>query len=197
MRYNRTNFSTPQFAQKLLHAMHEAITQGFNAYIEDRNGQRWLRVAIIMEGGRYSFQFIARNGQDVGSHILESLFSWTVEDEREFLTVVQKLYSMTEHPLILARRAAVEAELEDRVVGQLGATHKVYEAGSGRFVGYGRYDRKLTSWFRKRLVLVTDAHRRAYGVPLLCDESVVYTEPLPGFEEAANEALRPWREAFV
>lgn len=107
MRYNRTNFVSNGFAVRLLKAMRGALTDGYAHYVENRQGKRWLRVNVVSAEGSnngYAFQFLANNGQEVGHLLLQALFHWSQEVEREFSELVNELYTRSEHPLITARR---------------------------------------------------------------------------------------------
>lgn len=108
-RYNRTNFTSARVAKSIVAAMSAALADGFAHYIEDRNGQRWLRVNVIPTGyGGYTFEFLAKNGQEVGAQILQALFQWPEDVERAFSGLMGEVYSLTEHPLILSRRKEPE-----------------------------------------------------------------------------------------
>ncbi|WYW04258.1 hypothetical protein Kompost2_00008 [Pseudomonas phage vB_PpuP-Kompost-2] len=115
-RYNRTNFTSSAFASRLIAAMQGAMTDGYAHYVENRHGQRWLRVNVVsLEGDNgYTFQFLAKNGQEVGHLILQALFVWSNEAERLFTGLVNELYTRKEHPLVTARRRDAEAERESK-----------------------------------------------------------------------------------
>lgn len=103
--YNRTNFTSARVAKGIVEAMAASLADGFAHYIEDRNGQRWLRVNVIPTGyGGYTFEFLAKNGQDVGAQILQALFQWHKDVERSFSDLMGQVYSLKEHPLIVNRR---------------------------------------------------------------------------------------------
>lgn len=104
-RYNRTNFASARVAKGIVAAMTATLADGFAHYIEDRKGQRWLRVNVIPTGcGGYTFEFLAKNGQEVGAQILQALFQWPEDVERGFSGLMGEVYSLTEHPLIIVRR---------------------------------------------------------------------------------------------
>jgi hypothetical protein len=113
-RFNRTNFTSAAFASRLIAAMQGAMSDGYAHYVENRHGQRWLRVNVVsLEGcNGYTFQFLAMNGQEVGHLILQALFNWSVEAERLFTGLVNELYTRNEHPLVTARRR--DAELDGK-----------------------------------------------------------------------------------
>lgn len=114
-RYNRTNFTSARFAERLISAMQAALTDGFAHYVENRHGQRWLRVNVVpTENGGYTFQFLAGNGQDVGHLILQACFVWSKEAEWAFSGLLSELYIMNEHPLLTARRRDAEPEVESK-----------------------------------------------------------------------------------
>lgn len=113
-RYNRTNFTSGAFAFRLIAAMQGAMSDGYAHYVENRHGQRWLRVNVVsLEGNNgYSFQFLANNGQEVGHLILQALFVWSNEAERLFTGLVNELYTRLEHPLLTARRELAQVDSE-------------------------------------------------------------------------------------
>lgn len=114
-RYNRTNFTSARFADRLISAMQGALTDGFAHYVENRHGQRWLRVNVVpTENGGYTFQFLAGNGQDVGHLILQACFVWSKEAEGAFSGLLSELYTRFEHPLITARRRDAEPLVESK-----------------------------------------------------------------------------------
>jgi hypothetical protein len=115
-RFNRTNFVSAGFAFRLIAAMQGAMNDGYAHYVENRHGQRWLRVNVVsLEGNNgYSFQFLANNGQEVGHLILQALFNWSVEAERLFTGLVNELYTRKEHPLVTVRRREAELERESK-----------------------------------------------------------------------------------
>lgn len=173
MMYNRTNFVSKGFATRLLATMREALECGYHCYVMNANKERWLRVAIFREdNGRHSFQFIARNGQEVGSQILQGLFSWDHADEVEFVSLVARLYAMKEHPLIVASRKEREALVDRAMATDIGATHKVYTKG-GHFLGYARYERRARSLWRRKAYLLT-AGERILEEPKEIREEAVY-----------------------
>lgn len=106
-RYNRTNFMTSEVARKIIAAMQGALNDGLQHYIENRLGQRWLRVCVRpVEGseGHYTFAFHAGNGQDVGHLILQALFSWSHDLEHSFSLLLGELYARKVHPYTTARQ---------------------------------------------------------------------------------------------
>lgn len=112
-RYNRTNFTSGAFAGRLIDAMKAALTDGYAHYVENRHGQRWLRVNVIpTDNGGYTFQFLAGNGQEVGHLILQAAFLWSKEAECAFSGLLNELYTRFEHPLITARRADSQPDRE-------------------------------------------------------------------------------------
>lgn len=120
MLYNRTNFTSNGFAVRLLKAMRGALTDGYAHYVENRQGKRWLRVNVVTAEGSdngYAFQFLANNGQEVGHLLLQALFHWSQEVEREFSGLVNELYTRSEHPLITARRADTHKDAESKTSG--------------------------------------------------------------------------------
>lgn len=118
-RYNRTNFTSTAFAGRLIDAMKGALTDGYAHYVENRNGQRWLRVNVIpTDNGGYTFQFLAGNGQEVGHLILQAAFQWSKEIEATFSGLLSELYTRSEHPLITARRADSQPDLESKTSGE-------------------------------------------------------------------------------
>lgn len=122
MHYNRTNFVPNGFAVRLLKAMQGALTDGYAHYVDNRRGQRWLRVNVVSSEGSdngYAFQFLADSGQEVGHLLLQALFSWSPEVEREFSGLVNELYTRKEHPLITARRVVLDEEPESNPYRQL------------------------------------------------------------------------------
>ncbi len=114
-RYNRTNFTSAAFAERLIAAMRGALSDGYAHYVENRHGQRWLRVDVKPDDfGGYTFQFLAGSGQDVGSLILQACFVWSEEHERAFSGLLSELYTRSEHPLLTARRRDAELEAESK-----------------------------------------------------------------------------------
>lgn len=116
-RYNRTNFVSERVARGIVTAMTACLADGFAHYIEDRKGQRWLRVDVVpnLSGQGYTFEFLAGNGQEVGPQIMQAIFSWSKGAERAFSELLSELYTRFEHPLITARRA--DSDLLDPVNG--------------------------------------------------------------------------------
>lgn len=112
-RYNRTNFTSAAFALRLVSAMQGALTDGYAHYVENRHGQRWLRVNVIpTDCGGYTFQFLAGNGQEVGHLILQAAFHWSKEVEKAFSGLLSELYTRYEHPLLTARRRECDPIVE-------------------------------------------------------------------------------------
>uniref|UniRef100_A0AAU8BTP1 Uncharacterized protein n=1 Tax=Pseudomonas phage PMBT23 TaxID=3137284 RepID=A0AAU8BTP1_9VIRU len=179
-RYNRTNFVTNVVAVKILAAMEAALHDGLQHYVENKRGQRWLRVCIRPvegTGSRYTFEFHAVNGQEVGHLILQALFVWSSENERRFSTLLGKLHGLREHPYILKLRSDAQA-LQDaadtarrELLKKLGASHS-FRTPSGITV-LGRYTR---NWLgRKQFLAIADAQGRAFGKPYKLDnEAFLY-----------------------
>lgn len=112
-RYNRTNFVSAAFAERLIAAMRGALNDGYAHYVENRHGQRWLRVDVKPdEFGGYTFQFLAGSGQDVGHLILQAIFVWSKEAEAAFSGLLSELYTRSEHPLLTARRRECDPIVE-------------------------------------------------------------------------------------
>jgi hypothetical protein len=113
-RFNRTNFVSESFAKRLLRAMADCMSDGYAHYVENRHGQRWLRVNVTPcdRSGGYTFQFLAGNGQEVGHLILQAAFHWPRDSEAAFSMLLSELYTRFEHPLITARRADSQPETE-------------------------------------------------------------------------------------
>jgi hypothetical protein len=90
------------------------MSDGYAHYVENRHGQRWLRVNVIPcdRSGGYTFQFLAGNGQEVGHLILQAAFHWPRDSEAAFSMLLSELYTRFEHPLITARRADSQPERE-------------------------------------------------------------------------------------
>lgn len=179
-RYNRTNFVSAAVASKIITAMRDAITTGHQQYVENKRGQRWLRVCIKPDGysqGRYDFEFRAGNGQDVGYQIMQALFVWSSDHERMFSELLGELYSMTEHPYTVNRQKAIEREKQLRAIAyrdhlrKLGITHS-FRTPMG-VTHLGRWERNW--WGRKRFVCIANAHGKAYGKAFTLDaESCLY-----------------------
>lgn len=138
-RYNRTNFLSPRTVNSILIAMNLVSKSGIPEYIEDRKGQRWLRVVIKMFEGRPTFEFYARNGQEVGDVILQASFDWPVAEMAEFSRLLVKVYTMLKLPAI-DNRPKVPAGLVS------------WRTPSGVTV-FGQWRRK---WFRKRFYVTHD-----------------------------------------
>jgi hypothetical protein len=165
-RYNRTNFVTSAVAVKILKAMQGALKDGLQHYIENKRGQRWLRVCIQSVDGsdnRFTFKFHAGNGQDVGHLILQALFVWSDDLEREFSVLMGELYRLTNHPYTLAGRKVAQDRVDaaDKAAREhlesIGVTH-VFKAPNG-FTVLGRYAR---NWLgRKGFLVVADEFGRA------------------------------------
>jgi hypothetical protein len=118
--FNRTNFVSESFAKRLLRAMADCMSDGYAHYVENRHGQRWLRVNVIPcdRSGGYTFQFLAGDGQEVGHLILQAAFHWPRDSEAAFSMLLSELYTRFEHPLITARRADSQAESESNSTGE-------------------------------------------------------------------------------
>ncbi|QNJ57490.1 membrane protein [Pseudomonas phage PlaquesPlease] len=137
MRYNRTNFVSARVVMGLIQAMQAILASGLPVYLEDRKGQRWLRVALKMIEGRPTYEFIARNGQEVGDVILQASFDWHEEDLKEFSALLVKVYTMTELPAIKPRPTAPEEGIIDPK--ELGATHYMEHPQGHLVFGYFKY----------------------------------------------------------
>lgn len=179
-RYNRTNFVTRTVAQNIVAAMSVALKDGLQHYVENKRGQRWLRVCIKpVEGSdsRFTFEFRAGNGQDVGHLIFQALFIWDRDLESEFSTLLAELYGFTKHPFWVAKQKALD-EHRNMVkaqhkyhLSQLGVTHSFRTPAGSTYLGYWK-----RSWYgKRRFVAVADAK----GVPFakaftLADECLLY-----------------------
>jgi hypothetical protein len=179
-RYNRTNFVTSAVAVKILKAMQGALKDGLQHYVENKRGQRWLRVCIQSVDGsdnRFTYKFHAGNGQDVGHLILQALFVWGDDLEREFSVLMGELYRLTNHPYTLARQKVAQdlVESADKAVREhlasIGVTH-VFKAPNG-FTVLGRYAR---NWLgRKGFLVVADGDGKVVKKPYrLTAEAYLY-----------------------
>lgn len=179
-RYNRTNFVTSTVAAKICSAMTLALSDGLQHYVENKNGQRWLRVCVKpIEGSdkQFSFEFLAGNGQDVGHLILQAMFNWSAEHEREFSVLLGECYSLTEHPYTVNRQKAVAAEklkrqqAHTKYLKAQGITHS-FRVPSG-LTYLGRWKRLW--WGGKRFEVLADAAGRVFGKRfLLSREASLY-----------------------
>ncbi|AUV61713.1 hypothetical protein HOS76_gp19 [Pseudomonas phage Henninger] len=179
-RYNRTNFVTNAVAVKILAAMEGALADGLQHYVENKRGQRWLRVCIRpIEGSdnRFSFEFHAGNGQEVGHLILQALFVWSSDNERHFSTLLGKLYVLRQHPYTLkllsdaqAERDAADKERRDWLKAR-GVTHSFKAPGGITYLG-----RWTRNWLgRKQFLAIADAQMREFYKPFKLDnESLWY-----------------------
>lgn len=106
LKYNYTNFTSSTAAAKILKAMDETMRTGYAAYIENRKGQRFMRVNIVKGETGYYFQFFGGSAQDLGAIILRAMFDWAPEQDQAFTKLLVKLYERKEHPLVtLAKNA--------------------------------------------------------------------------------------------
>lgn len=152
IRYNRTNFTSARVVSNIVQAMAAVALNGLPQYIEDRKGERWLRVALKFIEGQLSFEFFARNGQEVGDVILSASFDWHEDDLKDFSALLVKVYTMTELPATESRPTAPK-EIAEAVVETMpaGATHSL-RSSSGHTL-YGFVQR---SWLglKKRFVVL-------------------------------------------
>lgn len=179
-RYNRTNFVTSVVASKILAAMEGALADGLQHYVENKRGQRWLRVCIKpIEAcdSLYGFEFHAGNGQEVGHLILQALFTWDSDKERHFSTLLGKLYALRDHPYTLkllsdaqAERDAADKERRDWLKAR-GVTHSFKAPGGITYLG-----RWTRNWLgRKQFLAIADAQMREFYKPFKLDnESLWY-----------------------
>lgn len=185
MYFNRTNFVTATFVEKLLEAMRYALATGYAHYVENRHGQRWLRVTVLYTDSptdRLSFQFLAGRGQNVGDLILQALFHWHPDHEREFSRLLGELYAMTEHPYTVNRRAAIaaqkllrEQEHKEYLKSQ-GITHS-FRTPSG-ITYLGRWERSW--WGRKRFRAIADATGKVFAKQFTLDREALLYGTLQG-----------------
>lgn len=179
-RYNRTNFVTNVVAVKIIAAMEAALHDGLQHYVENKRGQRWLRVCIQPVDGthsRYTFEFHAGNGQEVGHLILQALFVWSSENERRFSTLLGKLNGLREHPYTLKLLSDSQA-LRDKAnkdrrdwLRARGMTHSFKAPGGITYLG-----RWTRNWLgRKQFLAIADAQMREFHKPFKLDnESLWY-----------------------
>uniref|UniRef100_A0AB74UQN5 Prolyl 4-hydroxylase alpha subunit n=1 Tax=Salmonella phage Phylax-28 TaxID=3349226 RepID=A0AB74UQN5_9CAUD len=151
-RYNRTNFVSARVVTNILAAMQAVILSGIPQYIEDRKGLRWLRVCLKMVEGQPTFEFYARNGQEVGDVILQASFDWHADDLTEFSQLLVKVYTMTELPTTPARPVEPKVSPEPAVRPPAGLLSWRMPCG---VTVYGQMRRK---WFRKRFYVTHDRH---------------------------------------
>uniref|UniRef100_A0AAU6VZ98 Membrane protein n=2 Tax=unclassified Ghunavirus TaxID=2749940 RepID=A0AAU6VZ98_9CAUD len=182
-RFNRTNFVTQTVAAKIIEAMKAALNDGLQHYVENKRGQRWLRVCIKPVQGcgaaQYTYEFLAGNGQDVGHLILEALFVWNPTHERMFSMLVGTSYGLTAHPYTTARRRAiqekrkaVERDLKDRGVTSSFRT-------DGGITLLGRWKR---SWLgRKVFEVLADAKGNPVPKPYALDREAMLYGTVQGF----------------
>lgn len=169
MRYNRTNFVSARVVTGIITAMQAVIASGLPQYLEDRKGERWLRVALKYIDGRLSFEFFARNNQEVGDVILSASFDWHAEDLTEFSQQLVKVYTMTEHPATV-HRPTVPQEVPKAAV-KVPSGLASWRSPTGITL-YGKWERK---WFRKRFLVTHDRQGNELRVPYHLDnESVMY-----------------------
>lgn len=161
-RFNRTNFVTNRVAANILQAMQKALSDGLQHYVENKRGQRWLRVCIKPVDGsdnRFTYEFLAGNGQDVGHLILQALFVWDSTYEATFARLIGELYSLTKHPYTLRRQAVakVKREAAERLrlerLKAMGVTHS-FRTDSGTTL-LGRWRR---SWLGRKVFEVLSDH---------------------------------------
>ncbi|WYW04352.1 hypothetical protein Kurepalu2_00005 [Pseudomonas phage vB_PpuP-Kurepalu-2] len=173
-RYNRTNFVSAAVASKILKAMQGALNDGLQHYVENKRGQRWLRVCIRpVEGSdsRFTFEFHAGNGQSVGHLILQALFVWSAEHEGEFSRLLGELYRLTSHPYIVWRqkeaqaiREAADKERRDWLKAR-GITHSFKAPGGVTYLG-----RWVRNWLgRKKFLAIADHKGAEFFKPFKLD----------------------------
>ncbi|WYW04450.1 hypothetical protein Mudajogi_00005 [Pseudomonas phage vB_PpuP-Mudajogi] len=184
-RYNRTNFVTSAVAVKILSAMQGALKDGLQHYVENKRGQRWLRVCVRPVDGsdsRFTFEFHAGNGQSVGHLILQALFVWSGEHEREFSRLVGELYRLTTHPYTLARQAeakaladAADKERRDWLKAR-GITHSFKAPGGITYLG-----RWTRNWLgRKKFLAIADHNGNEFYKPFKLDNEALYYGSVQG-----------------
>lgn len=184
-RYNRTNFVTNAVASKILAAMEAALHDGLQHYVENKRGQRWLRVCIRpIEGSdnRFSFEFHAGNGQEVGRLILQALFMWSSDNERHFSTLLGKLFVLSQHPYTLkllsdaqAERDAADKERRDWLKAR-GVTHSFKAPGGITYLG-----RWTRNWLgRKQFLVIADAQMREFYKPFKLDKEALWYGAVQG-----------------
>ncbi len=184
-RYNRNNFVTNAVASKILAAMEAALHDGLQHYVENKRGQRWLRVCIRPVDGtdnRFTFEFHAGNGQQVGHLILQALFVWESDKERHFSTLIAQLYRLTTHPYTLARQKEAQALLDkaDKErrdwLKARGVTHSFKAPGGITYLG--RWSR---NWLgRKQFIAIADAQGREFFKPFKLDKEALWYGAVQG-----------------
>lgn len=131
MIYNRTAFTSNGFAKRLCDAMCEAYHTGLPVYLENRRGARWLRVRIVeLTPNRYSFDFWANNGQEVGHLVLQGSFMWSHEFATRFAKITAHVWGLPKHPYQIAKERKELAEWEAQRAQRLEEERhrlKVYE----------------------------------------------------------------------
>ena len=150
MRYNRTNFVSARVVTGIIAAIQAVIASSIPQYIEDRKGQRWLRVALTMLDGKPQLEFFARNGQEVGDVILQASFDWHADDLTEFSQLLVKVYAMAELPTAPAQ--PVEPKVDPEPAVKIPSGLVSWRLPSGLTL-YGHWRRK---WFRKRFYVTHD-----------------------------------------
>ncbi|ALO79966.1 hypothetical protein AU161_gp06 [Pseudomonas phage PPPL-1] len=184
-RYNRTNFVTTAVAVKILAAMEGALADGLQHYVENKRGQRWLRVCIKpIEGSdnRFTFEFHAGNGQEVGHLILQALFTWSSDNERHFSTLLGKLYALRLHPYTLWRQKEAQekqeaADKERREwLKARGITHSFKAPGGITYLG-----RWVRNWLgRKKFLAIADHNGHEFFKPFKLDNEALYYGSVQG-----------------
>ena len=144
-RYNRTNFVTRTVAQGIVKAMTLALQDGLQHYVENKRGQRWLRVCIKpVEGSdsRYTYEFRAGNGQDVGHLVFQALFIWDRDLEVSFSRLLAELYGYVKHPYWVAKQKALDEQRSIKEaqhkyhLSKLGVTHSYRTPNGITYLGY-------------------------------------------------------------
>lgn len=185
-RFNRTNFVTTTVAGKIIEAMRAALGDGLQHYVENKHGQRWLRVCIRPVDGsdsKFTFEFHAGNGQQVGHLILEAMFNWHRDQERAFSELLGELYHYSVHPYTAARQAEREAKrkkvetLRRDALKGMGVTHS-FRTMSGHTL-LGRYKR---DWLgRKTFEALADHKGTPYAKPFKLDREAYLYGTTQGF----------------
>lgn len=172
--YNRTAFTSSSVSNKVLDAMRDALDTGLSQYVQNRHGERWLRVAIKQapkdEGvwsEQFYFEFYADNSQLCNDVIADAAwFGWGIVEVGLYETMQLEVARLIRHPLetLEAKKASAfrkrkmkEAHAErvikansKRIVDTAREQREAKACGATHIVRIGESGRSLLVSFKKR-----------------------------------------------
>lgn len=168
--YNRTAFTSSSVSNKVLDAMRDALDTGLSQYVQNRHGERWLRVAIKQapkdEGvwsEQFYFEFYADNSQLCNDVIADAAwFGWGIVEVGLYETMQLEAARLVGHPLeaieirrqkscIEQRHAVAMKRIEaDRKAALIVQQREAKACGATHIVRIGESGRSLLVSFKKR-----------------------------------------------